>query len=146
MNVIAHESNAAAMATPLRILLVDDNVDAAEIMGVLLESLGHQVRTARDGVSGVQMARRFRPDLILLDVGLPTMNGYEAARYLREQPETEHVVLVALTGYGQPEDRRRSQEAGFDLHVLKPLGMDSLLEILNWADQISNHRRAAMKS
>ncbi len=129
---------AVAEKIRLRILIVDDNVDAAEIMGVLLESLGHDIQTAHDGHCGVQMARLFRPDVVLLDVGLPEMNGYEVARHLRQDPETRNLLLVAVTGYGQPEDLRRSDEAGFDLHVLKPVGMESLQSILARAEQLAD--------
>ena len=125
-----------------RVLIVDDNIDAAEIMAVLLESLGHKVQTAHDGITGFEAARTFRPDVVLLDVGLPHMNGYEVARCLRRQPETAKVFLVALTGYGQEEDRRRSKEAGFDVHVLKPLGMDVLKSILAQSESAARFEAA----
>lgn len=125
-----------------RVLIVDDNVDAAEIMAVLLQSLGHQVQTAHDGITGFEAARTFRPDVVLLDVGLPSMNGYEVARCLRRQPETAKIFLVALTGYGREEDRRLSREAGFNIHVLKPLGMDVLKSILAQAESVGQFESA----
>ena len=121
---------------PHRVLVVDDNVDAAEIMAMLLESLGHKVQTAHDGIAGFKAANTFRPDIVLLDVGLPSMNGYEVARCLRREPGTANIFLVALTGYGREEDRRLSKEAGFDVHVLKPLGIETLRSILAQAESV----------
>jgi len=125
-----------------RVLVVDDNVDAAEIMAMLLEFLGHQVQIAHDGVTGFKAAWTFRPDIVLLDVGLPSMNGYEVARCLRREPETAKIFLVALTGYGREEDRRLSKEAGFNVHVLKPLGIDALRSILAQAESVGQHESA----
>ena len=100
---------------------MDDNVDAAESAAMLLRLRGHEVRTVHDGLSVLPAVRDFRPEVILLDIGLPGLTGYEVAKQLRSQPEFESLVLAALTGYGQDEDRRRSREAGFDLHLTKPL-------------------------
>src|SRR5207249_1563474 len=115
---------------PRRILVVDDTVDAAESLAKLLELTGHDVRTARDGPAALEAARIYRPEVVLLDIGLPGMDGYEVARRLRKQPATEHVRLVALTGYGQAEDRRRSREAGFDHHLVKPVDPAALEGLL----------------
>lgn len=104
-----------------RVLVVDDNVDAAESAAVLLRLWGHEVRTVHDGLSVLQAVREFGPEVILLDIGLPGMTGYEVARQLRAEPGFEPLVLAAMTGYGQDEDRRRSREAGFDVHLIKPL-------------------------
>ncbi|HEV2847218.1 MAG TPA: ATP-binding protein [Thermoanaerobaculia bacterium] len=120
---------AAAKASRRRVLVVDDNEDAAESLGVLLEMMGHEVRTAYNGLEAVAKTAEFVPDVVLLDIGLPGMNGYEAARRIRQQPSGGAMRLVALTGWGQEEDKRRSREAGFDLHVTKPLD-PALLERL----------------
>jgi PAS domain S-box-containing protein len=104
-----------------KILVVDDNVDAAESAAMLLRLWGHEVRTVHDGLSVLQAVRDFGPEVILLDIGLPGMTGYEVAKQLRAQPEFKSLLLAAMTGYGQDEDRRRSREAGFDLHLTKPL-------------------------
>lgn len=113
-----------------RVLVVDDNVDAAQILGLLLESIGHKVQTAHDGLTALEAARVFMPDVVLLDVGLPRMDGYEVARHLRGKRETANVLLVALTGYGREEDRRRCHEAGFDVHLIKPIGLEALESLL----------------
>jgi PAS domain S-box-containing protein len=104
-----------------RVLVVEDNVDAAESVATLLRLFGHEVRTVYDGPSALEAARAFRPEVVVLDIGLPGMNGYEVARRLRAEPELQPVRIVALTGYGQSEDRRRAQEAGFDQHMTKPV-------------------------
>jgi CheY-like chemotaxis protein len=109
-----------------RILAVDDNVDSAESLRLLLEITGHEVLTAHDGPAALEAARHFRPQVVLLDIGLPGMNGYEVARRLRTQPGMDKALLVALTGYSQDEDRRRSQEAGFNAHLVKPADLDTL--------------------
>jgi PAS domain S-box-containing protein len=103
-----------------RILVVDDNRDASESMGMLLRVWGHEVRTAHDGASALQMATEFQPEMVLLDIGLPGMDGYEVAKKLQELPVTRNAVLVAMTGYGQEEDKLRSMAAGFALHLVKP--------------------------
>lgn len=113
-----------------RILVVDDNRDAAESLCLLLQTLGHEVQTAFDGQAAVGSARAFRPDVILMDIGLPGLNGYEAARAIRAEPWGRRVTLVALTGWGQPEDRRRSQDAGFDHHLVKPVAIGDVLPLL----------------
>ena len=95
-----------------RILVVDDNRDAPATLAKLLGLSGHEVHTAHDGLEAVSVARRVQPDIVLLDIGLPKLNGYDAARRIREQEGEGGVLLVALTGWGQPEDRRRGEEAG----------------------------------
>jgi len=127
-------STAAADQTPaevaLRVLVVDDNQDAADSLAYLLKLQGHEVRTAYDGLEAVTAAAAFTPSLVLLDIGLPNLNGYEAARRIRQQPGCKDVRLIALTGWGQEEDKRRSREAGFDLHVTKPLEPALLARLL----------------
>jgi PAS domain S-box-containing protein len=116
---------------PRRVLVVDDNRDAADSLALLLELNGHQVRTAYDGLAGVELARDFHPHIVLLDIGLPGLNGYDAARAMREEARGEGVVLVATTGWGHENDKRRAQEAGFDLHLTKPISLDALDSVLN---------------
>jgi len=113
-----------------RILVVDDNVDSAESLAELMRLGGHEVRTAYTGPTAVETATAFRPEVVLLDIGLPILNGYDAARRIREQPWGKDMVLVALTGWGQEEDRRKSKDAGFDLHMVKPVDLNVLTERL----------------
>ena len=113
-----------------RILVVDDNVDSAETLGLWLQMMGHAVRVVHDGPSAVEAAAGFVPDVVLLDIGLPGMSGYEVARHIRELPALQNAVLVAQTGWGQQEDRRRSEAAGFQHHLVKPLDPDALQDLL----------------
>jgi CheY-like chemotaxis protein len=113
-----------------RILVVDDNRDAAESLGMMLKLMGNDVRTAHDGLTAVEVADSYRPEMILLDIGLPKLNGYDACRRIREQAWSKGLVIVALTGWGQDEDRRRSQEAGFDHHLVKPVEIAMLQQLL----------------
>jgi signal transduction histidine kinase/DNA-binding response OmpR family regulator len=117
--------------TALRVLVVDDHPDAAESMASLMQSAGHQATIAHDGPTAIAVARRFRPDAVLLDIGLPGMNGFEVARVLRAAPETSGCVLIAVSGYGQSEDYRRSREVGFDHHLVKPADISELEQILD---------------
>lgn len=114
--------------------MVEDNRDAAETLKILLQWRGHEVHLAFDGPTGLEAARAYRPELALLDIGLPGMHGYELAERIRKQPDLRGVVLVALTGLAQPEDRRRAQEAGFDHYLSKPLNratLERLLAVIN---------------
>jgi CheY-like chemotaxis protein len=111
------------------VLVVDDNIDAAVSLGMLLKLAGQDVRVAYDGPTALRQAAEFRPELILLDIGMPIMDGYEVCRRLRGQFSLEKMTVVALTGWGQEEDRRRSHEAGFDHHIVKPVEL-SVLERL----------------
>jgi len=113
-----------------RILVVDDNRDSAGTLRMMCELSGHQVHTAYDGLDAVEAAAKFQPDVILLDIGLPGLNGYEAARRIRCQPRDKDLMMVALTGWGQKEDRDRSKEAGFDAHLVKPVDFDALKKLL----------------
>jgi CheY-like chemotaxis protein len=115
---------------PRRVLVVDDNKDSAESLGMLLRGLGNVVDTAYDGPKALEAARRFRPEIVLLDIGLPGMNGYDVARHMRTMPETRDVILVAQTGWGQEDDIDRSKEAGFDDHLVKPLDVTDLQRVL----------------
>jgi signal transduction histidine kinase len=126
----ASERPGSAMAEPLRILIVDDNMDSAESLALLMRMAGHEVRTAYEGLSAVAEARTFMPDVVVLDIGLPGMDGYEVAHRLRQEPGGDRLMLLALTGYGQEEDRRRSREAGFDHHLVKPINLERFQELL----------------
>ena len=109
------------MSRQRRVLLIDDNIDAAESLAQLLSLSGHDARTAIDGMSGLRVAAEFEPEVVFCDLGLPGMSGYEVAQALRELPHGRELVLVALTGYGQPSDRERTAQAGFDAHLVKPV-------------------------
>ena len=113
-----------------RILVVDDNVDVVETTTMLLSLSGHQVRSAKDGLQALHVASEFRPDVVLLDIGLPLMDGYEVARRLRQTPQTAGALLIALTGYGQQGDRQRGKDAGFDGHMLKPVDPHALARMI----------------
>ncbi|MES2982655.1 MAG: ATP-binding protein [Verrucomicrobiota bacterium] len=113
-----------------RILVVDDNEDSANSLAMLLTIYGHTVQTAHDGLRAIQLAAESKPDIILLDIGLPGMNGYEVCRRIRQEPLGKHIMIVALTGWGQEEDRRSSQEAGFNYHLVKPVDFAELSSIL----------------
>jgi PAS domain S-box-containing protein len=113
-----------------RLLVVDDNRDAADSLAEMLRLQGHEVRVANDGPAGLELLEGYRPEMVFLDIGMPKMDGYEVARRLRRVPGLEHVRLAALTGWGQPEDRRRTAEAGFDHHLVKPVEPKTLDELL----------------
>lgn len=125
---------------PLRILVVDDNVDSAESLALLLEFSGHVAAMAHDGRAAVDMASSFDPEVILLDIGLPRLNGYEAARLIRQLPKGKEINLIALTGWGQQEDRERSKEAGFDGHMVKPVDH---VELMEWLEKISKAKNGS---
>jgi two-component system CheB/CheR fusion protein len=120
----------AATPLPRRVLVVDDNVDASLSLAKLLELAGHEVRVAHDGPTAIDLAQVYRPDIVLLDIGLPQLDGYEVARRLRQQPAMERALLIALTGYGNDEDHRRSREAGFDHHLVKPVDPAAIQQLL----------------
>jgi CheY-like chemotaxis protein len=116
---------------PRRILVVEDHADAAEMLELALSAVGHTVRLAADGATALAAAREFEPQIVLCDIGLPGMSGYEVAGLLRQEPGSRNAFLVALTGYGRDEDRERCREAGFDLHLTKPLDVTQLQQILS---------------
>jgi CheY-like chemotaxis protein len=116
---------------PRRVLVVDDNRDAAESLALLLRLRGHEVREAYDGLDAVGAARAFRPDAVLLDIGLPGLNGYEVARRIRQEPSGRAALVVAVTGWGQDADKRRSAAAGIDHHMTKPVDLARLSELLD---------------
>jgi CheY-like chemotaxis protein len=119
-----------AAATARRVLIVDDNRDSAKTLALLLKLSGNEAELAHDGEEAVAKAASFEPDVVLLDIGLPKLNGYDACRQIRRQPWGKDIVLVALTGWGQEEDRRKSQEAGFDEHFVKPVDHAALIRLL----------------
>ncbi|MBB5609372.1 MULTISPECIES: ATP-binding protein [unclassified Janthinobacterium] len=113
-----------------KVLVIDDSADAAESLALALDILGYDMRTAYDGAAGIALAESFQPQVILLDIGLPRMNGYEVARHLRSQPYGRNVILVAVTGWGQDKDRKMASDAGFDLHLTKPVDFYELDTVL----------------
>jgi PAS domain S-box-containing protein len=125
----AHEQDAGA-GGGLRVLLVDDNIDAMEMMGFLLTEMGHEAVTTHEAENIIPLALRHRPQVIVLDIGLPNVDGYELARMIKQHPELAHTRLVAHTGYGSPEDRRKAREAGFDAHLVKPAELADLEKAL----------------
>lgn len=110
-------------------MVVDDNQAAAETLTAMLRLAGNDVRTAKDGVECIEMALNFRPEVILMDLGMPNMNGYEAARHIRQQEWGGEMLLVALTGWGQDRDRANTSEAGFDRHLIKPVEPSALADL-----------------
>ena len=117
--------------TSLRVLVVDDNVDTAKILAMLLRMWGHEVRTTHDGPSALEIARDFRPDAVLLDIGLPRMDGFEVAAELRSLPDFERILIVGSSGYSRDSDRRRAAEVGMDRYFVKPFDpwqLESILE------------------
>jgi CheY-like chemotaxis protein len=133
-------------ARACRVLVVDDNQSAAKVLSLMLKMLGHESRTAFDGQQACEIAAEYLPDVVLMDLGMPKMDGYEAARAIRRQAWSASMVLVALTGWEQDEHRRRSQEAGFDHHLVKPVAHEQLTQLLmqvsaREADGGSSHSR-----
>ena len=133
------DSSTIPTVAPQRILVADDNHDAAEALSLQLQLAGHDVRTAHDGIEAVAVASTFEPDIVLLDLGMPKMDGYEAARQLRLRPGTRPMTLIALTGWGQQQDRDRTADAGFDAHLVKPVAEVSLFKAL--ATAVEDKRR-----
>ena len=113
-----------------KVLIVDDNKDAASLMSLSVKLLGNEVRVASDGQQGFEISEEFRPEVVLMDIGMPRLNGYEAARLIRQQEWGKHITLIALTGSGQEEDRQKSRQAGFDHHLTKPAEPDALKKLL----------------
>ncbi|HEV2834302.1 MAG TPA: ATP-binding protein, partial [Pyrinomonadaceae bacterium] len=120
-----------AEAAPQRhVLIVDDNRDSADSLAMLLEITGNKIYMAHDGLEAVEAIEKYRPEVVLLDIGLPNLDGHEVCRRVREQPWGKDIVVIALTGWGQADDRRKSEEAGFNGHLVKPVDYDQLLELL----------------
>ena len=127
---IPERASPRLLPTSLRVLIVDDNADARDMLRTFLELAGHEVHDAVSGPDAVEKAREVLPDLALVDLGLPGFDGLEVASRLRSDPATQGTLLVAMTGYGQPEDRRRTAEAGFEAHIVKPVTSDQLTEVI----------------
>ena len=128
-SIIARLETATQPAETSRVLVVDDNMDAADMLVMMLQMFGHEVQAAYTGQTALETAVEYQPDVVLLDIGLPDMNGYEVARHLRQQPQTKDVRLIAMTGYGQDSDRQRSQEAGCKHHLVKPVDPRKLQDL-----------------
>jgi CheY-like chemotaxis protein len=124
-----------APAHALRVLVMDDNQDVARSVARLLAVAGHEVRVAQDGESGMSVAREFAPHAILLDLGLPVMDGLQVARRIRQEPRLRNVLLIALTGYGQDADRQATKDAGFDYHLAKPVDFKTIESTLASAER-----------
>jgi CheY-like chemotaxis protein len=114
-----------------RIVIVDDNRDSADSLATLLQITGNETYLAHDGIEAIELIEKHRPEVVLLDIGLPKLNGHEVCRRVRKQPWGKHIVMIALTGWGQDEDRRKSEEAGFNGHLVKPVDYDKLLKLLS---------------
>lgn len=128
---VLHPAEKAEQLRPsLRVLVVDDNVDTVTTLAMLVRESGYDVRTAYDGSTVLEAVLDYRPNVVLLDIGLPGMNGYEVAKQIRQQPALKNSVLVAMTGYGQESDRKSSHDAGFDYHLVKPADFPKVLRIL----------------
>lgn len=121
---------------PRRILVVDDNIDITVCLTMLLEIMGHTIKTANDGVAAIDVASSFHPDLILMDIGMPRFNGYNTAKKIRKQSWGKNIILVALTGWGQERDRHQAKDAGFDFHITKPITYNTLETLLNDIESI----------
>ena len=129
------DTRQAGSTTVRRILVVDDNRDSADSLAMLLSVNGNDVSTAYDGVEALDSAQRWRPDVVLLDIGMPKLNGYDTCRRIRAEPWGQRLVLIALTGWGQEQDKRRTEDAGFDAHVVKPVDPSALLTLLGQLPQ-----------
>src|SRR4051812_20531359 len=127
------DSDPAAAPVSRRVLIADDNVDFAMSLEAILTSIGHDVRVTHDGRSAVDVAASFVPEIAFVDIGLPGRNGYDVARSLRQMPQTATCALIAVTGWGQDEDRRRSLEAGFGIHLVKPVDPQQVIDIVDAA-------------
>lgn len=137
----ANTSTAAAVkSTPkrFRILVVDDNHDSALSLAMMLSIMGHETRTAHDGESAVDTAEQFLPEVVLLDIGLPKLNGYEVAQRIRKKPWGASMFLIAVTGWGQEEDRQRSSEVGLNMHMVKPVEPAALEKLLAGLAQVES--------
>jgi CheY-like chemotaxis protein len=121
---------AASVFPNHRVMVVDDNLDSARSLALLLKKLGAQVQVAHDGPSALDLLAQYHPTVVLLDIGMPGMDGYEVARRIRSQPNGDQFLLIALTGWGQEDDRQRSRQAGFDHHLLKPADLSALKAIV----------------
>jgi CheY-like chemotaxis protein len=125
---------------PCCVLIVDDNRDSAESLAMLLEMSGHEVTAVHDGPDAIRASASIHPDVVLLDLGLPGLNGYEVCRHIRQQPWGKNIMLIAQTGSGMEEDKQLTHAAGFDLHMVKPLDLDAVVQLLA---SLPEHKRAS---
>lgn len=130
-SVVAGEAMPGTEATRYKILVVDDNRDSAESLAILLKLMGHDTHMAFDGIEAIAAAEKIRPDVVLLDIGMPNVDGHDACRRMRALPWAKDMLLIAQTGWGQDEDKRRTSEAGFDGHLVKPVDPDDLLRLVD---------------
>ena len=142
-SIVPAENSAVEKPHVLRILVVDDNEFCAKVMMWTMELLGHTAQMAFDGPSAIECATSFCPDVIILDIGLPGMNGYEISQAMHKEPLLQHSIFVALTGWGQKEHRERTKEAGFDYHLVKPVDMEVLKTIMRTAEKNARWRAAS---
>ena len=129
------EEKATTADNRQRVLVVDDNRDSAQTLAMMLKIMGNDVRTAHDGLEAIEQAQDYQPDVLLLDLGMPKLNGYDVCRRIREQAWGAKLQIIALTGWGQAEDRQRTKDAGFDHHLVKPVDVTRLRELLDEAAQ-----------
>lgn len=118
------------MSMPLRIVVADDNVDTAHSLSLLFEALGHETKIAHNGVQALGIAHEFQPDAMVIDIGMPGLDGHDLARRIRTEPWGKEVLLIAASGWGQEEDKEKSREAGFNLHLVKPVELEMLKGLL----------------
>jgi CheY-like chemotaxis protein len=129
--IVERRAPALQSGAAQRVLVVDDNVDAAATLDMLLRSLGHRTCVVHDGIAALQMAEEFNPDVVLLDIGMPGLDGYEVARRLRTMKKGAAFRIIAVTGWGQEANRAKSKEAGFDVHLVKPVEPTELVRVLH---------------
>jgi CheY-like chemotaxis protein len=132
---LPEEASTAESAHSYRVLVVDDNETCAKVMMWGLEALGHTAKMATDGQTAIALATSFIPDAVLLDIGLPGMNGYEICQAMRKEPSLSHTLFIAQTGWSQREHKERSKEAGFDYHLVKPIDIETLQYVLGLLDK-----------
>ena len=125
-----------------RILIVDDSCDVADSLARLLTTLGYEAKAVYDGQSAIQQAAEFQPDMAFIDIGMPGLDGYEVVRRIRQQRSHIHIILVALTGWSQAADIQRAYNSGFDLHIIKPMGVDTLKGLLTLLDPAASESQA----
>ena len=130
VTTVLSQSTGRVSKNDYKVLIVDDNLDSATTLSMLFELSGFEAESVHDGPSALRAAMEFRPDAVVLDIGLPGLDGYQVARHFRSSPELHGMVLIALTGYGQDADREHSRQAGFDHHFVKPTDPSTLCEIL----------------
>jgi CheY-like chemotaxis protein len=145
-NEVRSEPTPIRSTQHLKVLVVEDNVDSAETLAILLRAYDHEVRTVHDGLQAIEVSERFQPDVILLDLGLPDLDGYDVCRRIRQRPRGRNMIIIALSGWGQQKDKDRSAASGFDLHLVKPVEAQTLIEMLSSAPPGQTPSTAALAS